>query len=490
MAKDTLYKKTLHAETVNAIYYKSENEVGQKIILQATRNTSPSLDELLAIKNDFEITSKTSINGILKSSELVKQKNSISIIKEYFEGIPLSAYLQKNKLSIEHFLALAIQLTKIVEQLHENHVIHKDINPDNIFISIDGKTLKICNFGIATMLANEQQDMMRIHAVKGLISHISPEQTGRMNRSIDYRSDLYSLGITFYQAVCGKLPFEYEDLIELIHAHIARYPKTPHALDNTIPKLLSEIIMKLMAKNAEDRYQSATGVIADLTECLEQYKRSGIIKEFPLAKKDFSSIFSASEKLYGRSEEIKSLINVFEQSIHNTANLILIAGHSGIGKTRLVNEIDKPVAARNGYFIKGKFEQFNRDSPYKAVCQAFSELMKKFLSDSPDKIANWKKTISKALQTDGQVMVELIPELELLIGKQEDILKIGLTDSKQRFEDLFQNFLLAIADSGLPIVIFMDDLQWADSGSLDLIILRRFHSIYFHVHHADSKADS
>lgn len=469
MIKDSFLKNPPVIQTSNALYFDAVDDFGSKIFIQSTTNSIPTLDELLAIKNDYEISSNLHCDGVLKSRELIRRPNGIAIIKDYFEGITLSQYLKEHRLTIVEFLKLGIRLSQIVAQLHSNKIIHKDLNPENILISHDGRNLIICNSGIASQLAQEKQELILNESLKGSLPHISPEQTGRMNRSIDYRSDLYSLGITLYQAICGKLPFQYKEDIELIHAHIARYPVEPHKRDTSIPETLSAIIMKLLAKNAEDRYQSASGLEADLSECLEQYISRGSIEKFTIAAKDFSPVLSISEKLYGRKEEITNLFEAFELSKNNPVELMLVAGYSGIGKTMLINEIDKPIAARNGYFTTGKFDQYNRDTPYTAFSQAFGSLIRQFLSESDEKTQRWKDVISEKLQGEGQVLIDVIPELELLIGKQPPVLKIGLNESNIRFGDLFQKFLEVLSSSEQPLVIFVDDLQWADSGSFDLL---------------------
>lgn len=469
MISDSFLKNPPLIQTSNALYFDAVDDLGSKIFIQATKNSIPTLDELLAIKNDYEISSNLQCDGVLKSRELIRRSNGIAIIKDYFEGITLSQYLKEHRLTIVEFLKLGIRLSQIVAQLHSNRIIHKDINPENILISHDGRNLIICNSGIASQLAQEQQELILNESLKGSLPHISPEQTGRMNRSIDYRTDLYSLGITLYQALCGKLPFQYREVIELIHAHIARYPVEPHKLDSSIPETISAIIMKLLAKNAEDRYQSASGLEADLAECLEQYTSRGSVEKFTIATKDFSPVLSISEKLYGREEEVSNLFEAFELSKNNLVQLMLVAGYSGIGKTMLINEIDKPIAARNGYFISGKFDQYNRDTPYIAFSQAFGSLIRQFLSESDEKTQRWKDVILEKLQGEGQVLIDVIPELELLIGKQPPLLKIGLNESNIRFGHLFQKFLEVLASSEQPLVIFVDDLQWADSGSFELL---------------------
>lgn len=456
-------------QTSKALYFDAEDEFGSRIFIQSSKSSTPTLDELLAIKNDFEISSTLKCDGILKSRKLVRRPNGFVITKDHFSGITLSQFLGEHRLTILQFLNMAVRLAQIVGQLHSNKIIHKDINPENILVSHDGRNFIICNTGIASQLAQEQQEVFHSTPLFASLAYISPEQTGRMNRRTDYRTDLYSLGVTLYQAICGRLPFEHKEVIELVHSHIARYPVEPHKIDSAIPSAISQIIMKLMAKNAEDRYQSAAGLQFDLEEAHRQYVDKGTIDQLSIASRDISPFLSISEKLYGRKEEISRLFDAFGRSKDQAAELVMVAGYSGIGKTMLINEIDKPIAANNGYFSTGKFDQYNRDTPYTAFGQAFGSLIKQFLSESDEKISQWREAFLLALKGEGQVLIDVIPALELLIGRQPQVLKIGSNESNLRFTHLFQSFLSVLAEADQPFVIFIDDLQWSDSGSFDLL---------------------
>jgi histidine kinase len=467
-ATSNLHEEILF-QTSKANFSRAIDANGKVIYLETSLHENPSLDDLLAIKNDFEITHSLQCKGVLRSHELIIRPKGLTIVKNYFDGIPLSNYLQQSPISLSSALEIMLQLSNIVTELHAKKIIHKDINPENILISEDGKKLEICYFGIATQLAQETQGIRLNESLKATLTHISPEQTGRMNRSIDYRSDLYSLGVLFYQLVCGKMPFAYQDVLELIHAHIARYPTEPHLVKETIPKPISDIIMKLLAKNAEDRYQSAHGLVRDVDYCLQQYRVNKQISSFTIASFDYATTLNITEKLYGRKTEIERLTKAFEESKFLPPELILVCGYSGIGKTRLIHEIDKPVSANHGYFISGKFDQFHADKPYSAIRQAFGLLIKQFLSETDESIALWKEVIISTIEGDGQVLVDIIPELELLLGPQSTPLPLGLSETNKRFVHLFQRFLQAIVKRGHPLVLFMDDLQWTDSGSFDVL---------------------
>jgi histidine kinase len=456
-------------DTDNSLYYDAADDNGAPVLIRVSKQPYPTLEEMVGLKNDFEITDTLKTDGILANKELIRHQSGIAIVKEYFDGLTLSTFIEAGQMSIERFLSIASAVTGIVQQLHEQKIIHRDINPSNILVSQDGTKAKLLNFNIATPFTNGQQEMKLSNAMNTSLTHISPEQTGRMNRSVDYRTDLYSLGITFYQMLCNKLPFEYKDIMELIHAHIARYPAEPHAVDERIPKVLSDMVMKLMAKNAEDRYQSAAGLKADLDECSRQWKEKKHIDGMKIAFKDNSPVLCISEKLYGRTEEMKTLIDAFERCRDNSVEMILVAGYSGIGKTRLINEIHKPIASRNGYFTSGKFDQYNRDTPYSALGQALSSLIQQFLGENNDNIRRWKEHILTALDGNGEVLANVIPDLEMLIGKQQPVIKLGPLETKVRFLTTFEHFLKALGSGDHPLVIFIDDLQWADSGSFELL---------------------
>jgi predicted ATPase/signal transduction histidine kinase len=295
-----------------------------------------------------------------------------------------------------------------------------------------------------------------------------------MNRAIDYRTDFYSLGVTFYELLTHQLPFETTDAMELVHCHIAKQPVPPHLLkreEREIPKAVSDIVLKLMAKTAEERYQSAWGLKADLETCLHQLQTSDLILEFPLACQDISDKFQIPQKLYGREEEVDQLLTTFNRVSQGTTELMLFVGYSGIGKSALVNEVHKPIVQRRGYFISGKFDQFKRNIPYASLIQAFQELIRELLTETEAQLQTWKQKLLDALGSNGQVIIDVIPELELIIGKQPSVPQLGSSESQNRFNLVFQKFLGVFTQKEHPLVIFLDDLQWADSASLKLIQL-------------------
>lgn len=353
--------------------------------------------------------------------------------------------------------------------MHQHRVIHKDIKPANILIHPESKEIKLIDFSIASVLPKETQEIQNHNNLEGTLAYLAPEQTGRMNRGIDYRSDFYALGVTLYQLLTGCLPFFAHDPLELVHCHIAKIATPVHLVKTEVPEMVGAIVAKLMAKNAEDRYQSALGLKYDLDECLSQWKQTGSIAEFELGQRDLCDRFLIPEKLYGRETEVQTLLDAFERVAQGSSEMMLVAGFSGIGKTAVVNEVHKPIVKQRGYFIKGKFDQFNRNIPFSAFVQAFRDLVGQLLSESDTQLQHWRNQISAALGENAQVIVELIPELERIIGAQPPAPELSGSAAQNRFHLLFQRFIQVFTTPAHPLVMSVDDLQWADSASLNLI---------------------
>ncbi|WP_413201285.1 ATP-binding protein, partial [Nostoc piscinale] len=359
----------------------------------------------------------------------------------------------------------------ILNLLYHERIIHKDIKPSNILINPETKQVKLIDFSIASLLPRETQTLVNPNVLEGTLAYISPEQTGRMNRGIDYRTDFYSLGVTFYELLTGELPFQSQDAMELVHSHIAKTAPFIHAINPDIPSVISEIVKKLMAKNAEDRYQSALGLKFDLEKCLNQLKETGEIKSLELGQRDVCDRFIIPDKLYGRETEVNTLLEAFERVSQGATEMMLVAGFSGIGKTAVVNEVHKPIVRQRGYFIKGKYDQFQRNIPFSAFVQAFRDLMGQLLSESDAKLQTWKTKLLEAIGENGQILIDVIPELERIIGIQPPAPELSGIAAENRFNSLLQNFVQVFTNQEHPLVIFLDDLQWADSASLKLLQL-------------------
>jgi predicted ATPase/signal transduction histidine kinase len=390
---------------------------------------------------------------------------------EDFGGISLNQWMGRKQQTLMEFLEIAIALCNTLDILYRARIIHKDIKPSNILINPETKKVKLIDFSIASLLPQETQTLINPNILEGTLAYISPEQTGRMNRGIDYRTDFYSLGVTFYELLTGELPFKSNDAMELVHCHIAKPAPNLRNGGKEIPKVLCDIVSKLMAKNAEDRYQSALGLKFDLENCLHQLQETGNIVGFEIARKDVCDRFIIPDKLYGRETEVSTLLQAFERVSLGATEMMLVAGFSGIGKTAVVNEVHKPIVRQRGYFIKGKFDQFNRYIPFSAFMQAFRDLMMQLLTESDIQIQQWKNQILEAVGEKGQVLIELIPELEKIIGQQPPVSELSGTAAQNRFNLLFQKFTQVFTSFEHPLVMFLDDLQWADSASLKLIQL-------------------
>ncbi|MEH1868316.1 MAG: AAA family ATPase [Nostoc sp.] len=443
------------------------------VVIKLLKNPYPSFSELLSFRNQYTIAKNLNSPLIIQTYSLEPYQNGYALVMEDFGGISLKDYFTSDQTRhtafLEEFLLIAIALCNTLDILYRERIIHKDIKPANILVNPETKQVKLIDFSIASLLPRETQTLMSPNVLEGTLSYLSPEQTGRMNRGIDYRTDFYALGVTFYELLTGRLPFRSNDPMELLHCHIAKDPEKIKSEE--IPQVISDIVIKLMMKNAEDRYQSALGLKFDLEKCLHQLKETGTIDNFEIAQSDVCDRFIIPDKLYGREAEITALLEAFERVSKGATEMILVAGSSGIGKTAVVNEVHKPIVRQRGYFIKGKFDQFQRNIPFSAFVQAFRNLMGQLLTETTSKIQQWKSKILEALGENGQVIIEVIPELERIIGKQTPAIELSGSASQNRFNLLFQKFTQVFTSVEHPLVIFLDDLQWADLASLKLMQL-------------------
>ncbi len=459
-------------ESSNTIVFRAERIKDlYPVTMKLLKREYPTIVEILRFENEYKILHSLDVEGVIKVISLEKFSQKRAIIFEDFSGEPIKSIISRRSFSIGEFLHIAIQLAEILGQIHELNVIHRDISPSNILFNPSTGKIKIIDFGSSTSLSHEIPSVLAPNLSEGTLSYISPEQTGRMNRLVDYRTDYYSLGATLYHLVVGFPIFEAEDPLELIHAHIAKNPEPPHTIHKNIPRSVSDIIMKLLSKNAEDRYQTSRGLVADLKNCLHQWKLFGKIEPFILAQKDSAGKLQPFQKLYGLEDEIDFLIREFAEVCEGKTKLLFIAGYSGIGKTSLVREIHRPVALSKGSFISGKFDQFQKDMPYHALVEALREFIQYFLMESDERLQSWKIKLLKTLGPNAQIVIDLIPELEIIIGPQPPIPVFGPAETQNRFNLVFQNFIKVFCEPEHPLVIFLDDLQWADSASLKLIQL-------------------
>lgn len=461
----------VHDGRSSVVYRAQRLNDGLPVILKTLKEDYVSSEELARYQREFEMRKNLDVECVVQVFSLENHHHRPVLVMEDFGGLDLRTVGESRSLSLSDKLKIAVSSSEALGKIHQANIIHKDIKPSNILFNPDTGRVKITDLGLASQVPRETPGLLHQGQLIGSLPYMSPEQTGRMNRLVDWRTDLYSLGVTFYQLLTGRLPFESTDALELVHAHMARMPKSPHEANEEIPVTVSKIVMKLLAKNADDRYQSAWGLKADLEECLKQYETAGLIEPFPLGLQDISDRFQIPQKLYGRKKEIDKLMAAFDRVSQGRKELMLVTGEPGIGKTTLVHEIYKPITEVRGYFISGKFDQFQRNVPYSAIIQAFGELIRQLLAETEERLVEWRNRIQSAVGNIGQVVIDVIPEVELIIGPQPELTEIGPQETQNRFVYVFQNFVRLFCQPEHPLVVFFDDLQWADGASLKFLEL-------------------
>ncbi|MCP4135954.1 MAG: AAA family ATPase [bacterium] len=457
-------------ETNNSIVYRGQKEhEDDTVIIKVLKTEFPSLSEIARFKQEYALIKNLDLEGVVKTFDFIKHNDTFALIMEDFDGIPLQKILRSKKTNISFFLQIATRLANTLGFLHKKDIIHKDIKPQNILINSNDEKVKLADFGISSVLTRENEEIYNPLVIEGTLAYMSPEQTGRMNCDLDYRTDLYSLGITFYEMLTGSVPFQSKDPVEMIHSHIARQPQPPGQLNREVPEAISNIVMKLLSKTADERYQNSFGLLEDLEQCERQLKEKGSIDKFKLATKDVSLKFNIPNLLVGREKEIDILMKSFERVSNGASEILLVSGRPGVGKTALINEIQKPVAGKRGCFISGKYDRFRKDVPYSAISQAFQGLVSRILVESGENIKIWKEKILAAVGSNGKVITDIIPDALHIIGEQPNLPLLGPDESRNRFNLVLRNFINVFAAKEHPLVLFLDDLQWADSASLVLV---------------------
>ncbi|MBS4202371.1 AAA family ATPase [Bacillus sp. FJAT-49732] len=446
------------------VYFKAIDRTTKRhVLIKNLIKEDLDFQELTTVAHEYKITKNLEVNGLLKPIKLESYWNKPYLITEFFQGISLSTYMKKHVIDINQFLLIAIELTTIIEELHQCHIIHKSIHPDNILINEWTSELRITGFYHAAMLTRENyRAHINPYILGKQLYYISPEQTGRINHFLDSRTDLYSLGVVFYELLTGILPFNMEDPVELVHAHIAKRPIPPDEIDPLLPKKLSEIIMKLLSKMPESRYQSATGLKHDLLKFEKQL-------DFPLGQNDPPQIFDIGDKLYGRDAELRTFMAAFDHVCKGHSSFVLIPGVSGIGKTALVNEVQKPLVRNKGYFISGKFDQLKRSVPYDPLIQALQDLIKQVMAEGEKSIQHLRTRLEAELGPYLSAIAKMIPALKWIVGEIEEPEVLPAIESHNRLRFAFLKFIHLFSNEDHPLVIFLDDLQWADHATLDLL---------------------
>ena len=442
---------------------------GLSVLIKGVASPEQSAQELAEMRHEHEITQALKINGVLRAEELAQCENGWVLILENTDALPLRKLMDAARLDLPDSLKVAISLAGILEEVHRQGILHKMINPFNIFVDPASGNIKLTGFGLATRLPRENSTTLSPQLSGETLPYISPEQTGRMNRVLDYRSDFYSLGVTLYELFTGRVPFGSREAMEIIHAHIARQPPPPDEIEPQVPRVLSRLVMKLMAKRAEARYQSHSGLTADLLACVEQLENQGSLSDFPLGRHDMPKELQIAPGLYGREDEITALEDALERVSQGATEMMLVSGTAGVGKTALVGEIHRSIAQKNGFFISGKFDQLRHNIPYSALIQALRGLIREISFEDKSGMERWKSRIRAALGPSGQLMTRVIPELEQMIGPQPPLPEMGALEARNRFTIVLLDFIALFCEKTHPLVIFLDDLQWVDADTLKLV---------------------
>ncbi|SIO48674.1 PAS domain S-box-containing protein [Bradyrhizobium erythrophlei] len=442
---------------------------GHGVLVMLSAAEHPTPDYLNRVTNEYGLRGDLDEAWAARPLELLRERGGAILLLKDPGGEPLDRLIGA-PMDIGIFLRLAVALSAAVCRLHERGLLHKDIKPKHVLVDSASGRAWLTGFGIASRLPRQRQPPDPPEIIAGTLAYMAPEQTGRMNRSIDSRSDLYSLGVTFYQMLTGSLPFTASDPMEWVHCHIARKAVAPIERLENVPAPVSAIIMKLLAKTAEDRYQTAAGVDSDLRRGLAEWEARCHISAFPLGEHDTPDRLLIPEKLYGRASETGALLASFNRVVASgTPELVLVSGYSGIGKSSVVNELQKVFVSPRGLFASGKFDQYKRDIPYATLVQALQSLVRPLLSKSEAELRDWRDALKKALGTNGLLMVDLVPELKFVIGEQSPVPAFPPQDAQRRFQLVFRRFISVFARPEHPLVLFLDDLQWLDAATLDLI---------------------
>ena len=456
-------EELLHRNARTQAYRGRVSETGEKVIIRIpARGQQPS-----ALRREVELLDLLGVRVQTIRPRDAGLDVSTAVVSADPSGAVLEPLLGAS-FELGTALPLAIDLVHQIELAHRAGVVLKDVTPLNLLVDLSERRVCFITYGIASLVRRERSAVAHPESMEGSLAYISPEQTGRMNREVDYRTDFYSLGVTLYQLVTGDLPFESEDPLELVHAHIARAPTPPHRIESTVPRVLSKLILKLLAKNAEDRYQTCAGVLRDL-ERIQAALAAGEEPDFEIAREDHSDKFLIPQELYGRREDLARLLEAFDRSASGSPELVLVSGSPGIGKTALVREVHRPTVVRRGFFTSGKFDMLDQSVPYTGFVAAFRELVHQLLTESVAAIAQWRQAFEKALGDQAQVLIELIPELQLIIGEQPSAESVDTGSAEKRLRILLARFVQVFTAGLRPLVVFLDDLQWADAASMKLL---------------------
>jgi predicted ATPase len=442
---------------------------GAAVLIKTPTRAVPGSAEIACLRREFVLLQSLQIGAVARARALAHDGRSVALVYEGFAGVPLAALVEAKAGDVAFVLQVALQLATVLESLHGRGIAHNALNPSAILVDAASGGVQLVDFSAAAEEAAVVHGGLPQQPLRSRLAYASPEQTARTTRVADYRSDFYSLGVVMYQLLTGLLPFKSDDPLELIHWHIAKIPAAPCELQPRVPRPVSEIAMKLLAKTPEERYQSAAGLRADLERCAREWAHQGRIAPFAIARNDLSERFVVPQQLYGREQELETLIAAFEHSCDGPPVMALVAGYAGIGKTALIGELSGPIARRRGYFVTGKFDQVTRDVPHQALIQALRQLVQRLLTEDAARMERWRLRLSRALGDNAGVVAAVLPEIEGVIGETAPPLPLPPTEARNRFASAFQNLIAALASAEQPLAILLDDLQWADAATLSLL---------------------
>lgn len=439
------------------------------LVVKSVKDMQADPRAVAALRHAFSLMENLDLPGIVNVRSLIETDATLAMVMEDAGQQNLAALLVAGPLPLDLFWSIALQLAQAVATLHEAGILHRNLQPENIAWDTQLNMATLVDFGNAVSMAELALGGIPTIALDITSAYTAPEQTGRTGRSVDARTDLYALGIILYECLTGAPPFTARDPLELSHAHLARAPRPPHAINELIPPILSGMVLRLLEKDPAQRYATADALVIDLRTAEAEWTAHGSVAPFTLASHDAPRQLPISGILVGRDVQAEALRDAFDRVCVSTRELILVAGAPGIGKSTLMGSLAEHVAARNGYFIAGKFDQFQRSVPYEGLVQAFRMLVLQLLTEPDAAMARWREDINAAVAPNGQILVDVIPEIENIIGPQVPVGALPALELKNRFNQVFTSFLNVLARPEHPFVLFLDDLQWMDAASLQLL---------------------
>lgn len=464
-----------------AIVYRAVDAQAQSVVLKLLRDDVASAALLSRFREEYMYQRNAQGEHLLKAIALLPFRNTLMMVTEDFGGVALKEWLSRRRLTLVEALTVAIATAHALHEIHSAGLIHKDISAANVLWNPRTEQVKVIDFGIATTLHEEFNDSISNDVFVGTLPYISPEQTGRMNRPVDHRSDFYSFGVLLYQLLTGQLPFQADDTLQWVHAHLAYQAIPPVILNAEISETLSAIVMKLLAKTPEERYQSSRGIIADLQQCLSSLHTEGCIQPFKLCTADFSSRLHLTKKLYGRDEAVAVLARIFAQVHHGSVRAVLVRGYAGIGKSMLIETLRQQVLTKNAYFLSGKHDQYARNNPYVALIEAIEAHTRHILTETEARVAYWRTEVLTALGNDAPYLAAIAPFTQHLIGTQSTLAYTLSTEAQSRLYRAIVNFLQVFASAEHPVVLCLDDLQWTDAATLQWLERVQFDESLHHL---------